>query len=150
MIIIGYQGIGKSTLANKNIKFIDLESTNFFVDGKRDDNWYKIYLQIATHLSRQGYTVFVSSHKVVRDALNNIIEPIAACYPAIHLKEPWIAKLLERYNNSGLDKDFRALMNAKDRYEHNIREIMDDCDRYGFKEYIIDRIDYDLESVLSK
>ena len=29
MIIIGYQGIGKSTLANKDDKFIDLESGSF-------------------------------------------------------------------------------------------------------------------------
>ena len=30
MIITGYQGIGKSTLARKNDKIIDLESTSFW------------------------------------------------------------------------------------------------------------------------
>ena len=68
MIISGYQGIGKSTLAGKN-NCIDLESGNFWVGRKRSDDWYKIYCNIAVHLSRQGYTVFVSSHEVVRKEL---------------------------------------------------------------------------------
>ena len=68
MIISGYQGIGKSSLAGKN-NCIDLESGNFWVDGKRADDWYKPYCQIANHLSQQGYTVFVSSHEVVRKEL---------------------------------------------------------------------------------
>ena len=56
MIAIGYQGIGKSTLCNKGSgRYIDLESGNFWVDGKRDDNWASIYANIAEHLSKQGY-----------------------------------------------------------------------------------------------
>ena len=51
MIVIGYQGIGKSSLAGRNNIFIDLESGNFWVDGKRADDWYKPYCQIAEHLS---------------------------------------------------------------------------------------------------
>ena len=59
MIISGYQGIGKSSLAGKN-NCIDLESGNFWVDGKRADDWYKQYCQIANHLTEQGYRVFFS------------------------------------------------------------------------------------------
>lgn len=33
MIIIGYQGIGKSTLAHEDNKYIDLESGNFWYQG---------------------------------------------------------------------------------------------------------------------
>ena len=43
MIVIGYQGIGKSTYSNKDITCIDLESGNFWVDGVRLDDWYKVY-----------------------------------------------------------------------------------------------------------
>ena len=71
MIVIGYQGIGKSSLAGKN-NCIDLESGNFWVDGKRSDDWYKIYCNIALHLHRQGFTVFTSSHQVVRDYFKEI------------------------------------------------------------------------------
>ena len=43
MIVIGYQGIGKSTYSNKDITCIDLESGNLWVDGVRLDDWYKVY-----------------------------------------------------------------------------------------------------------
>lgn len=56
MIFIGYQGIGKSTLAGYN-RYIDLESGNFWINGKRDENWYIPYCNIAEHLSEQGYRV---------------------------------------------------------------------------------------------
>ena len=138
MIIIGYQGIGKSTLANnKGVRCIDLESGNFYVDGVRADNWYKIYVQIAKHLSQQGYTVFVSSHKVVRDELANCGERVGACYPDLSLRDEWVAKLQARYDMSKLDKDYRALMNAKDRYMENISEVITDCEKYGFKKIVI-------------
>lgn len=122
MIIIGYQGIGKSTLAGRN-NCIDLESGNFWVNGKRADDWYVPYCQIANHLSEQGYTVFVSSHEVVRNELWKSKEKVIAVCPAVELKDEWIAKLEERYNRTGLDKDFKAWKNAEDRYVENIMEI---------------------------
>lgn len=69
MIIIGYPGIGKSTLAGKDHKFIDLESSNFKIEDERSEDWYKVYCKVAEDLSRQGYIVFVSSHLAVREAL---------------------------------------------------------------------------------
>ena len=53
MIICGYQGIGKSTIAGQ-LYTIDLESSNFYIDGKRDEKWYKVYANFARHLSEQG------------------------------------------------------------------------------------------------
>ena len=90
MIIIGYQGVGKSTLANKDDKFIDLESSSFWVKGEngeivRSINWYEIYVNIAENLSKQGYVVFVSSHEVVRDQLQQSKERVFALYPDISL-----------------------------------------------------------------
>ena len=41
MIYVGYQGIGKSSIAGKH-NCIDLESGNFWDNGVRADNWYKI------------------------------------------------------------------------------------------------------------
>lgn len=143
MIISGYQGIGKSTLASKN-KCIDLESGNFWVDGKRADDWYKPYCQIANHLSEQGYTVFVSSHEVVRRELEKSKEPVYVIFPAIDLKDEWIKKLEDRYNNTKLDKDYRALMNAKDRYKENITELM----QGNLKFYEITNINYYLDNII--
>lgn len=132
MIIIGYQGIGKSTTAKVSKDFIDLESGNFWVigdDGRilRDPDWYKSYCNIALDLSKQGYNVFVSSHKQVRDYIRNATSDYVAIVPAMHLEDKWIFKLWDRYNASQLDKDFKAYANAADRYKENINEIMEDC-----------------------
>lgn len=145
MIVIGYQGIGKSTLAGRNNRFIDLESGNFWVDGKRADDWYKPYCQIAEHLSQQGYVVFTSSHQVVRDQLRGSTETVILAYPSIGLKDFWIKKLEQRYQKTGLEKDYKALMNAKDRFEENIRELSEDK---MFSHMTLGSMDYDLEAAL--
>lgn len=124
MIISGYQGIGKSTLASQDLQYIDLESSNFFVDGKRDDDWYIVYGQIANSLSRQGYHVFVSSHAPVREYLSHSDEELCIVVPAIELKDQWIDKLKKRYEETSLEKDFRAYKNAADRYIENVVELM--------------------------
>lgn len=145
MIVIGYQGIGKSTLAGRDNKFIDLESGNFWVDGKRADDWYKPYCNIAEHLSQQGYIVFTSSHEVVRKQLESSNEIVVLVYPSFELKDKWIDKLDYRYQYSGLEKDYKALMNAKDRYSENIQELYDS--NIGYK-LVLKTIDYDLEASL--
>ena len=145
MIVIGYQGIGKSSIAGRDRKFIDLESGNFWVDGKRAEDWYKPYCQIAEHLSRQGYIVFTSSHEVVRKQLERSREVVVLVYPSLALKNLWIDKLENRYWETSLDKDYKALMNAKDRYEENIQELEDSHINYKI---VLKDADYDLEASL--
>lgn len=145
MIVIGYQGIGKSTLAGRDVCYIDLESGNFWVDGKRAEDWYKPYCQIVEHLSQQGYVVFTSSHAVVREQLKNSKETVVVVYPSIELKDEWIARLEKRYQESGLEKDYKALMNAKDRYVENIHEI-ENCEIEN--RIVINDIEYDLDYLL--
>ena len=144
MIVIGYQGIGKRTLAKLSDKYIDLESGCFWVDGKRSEDWYKPYCKIAEHLSQQGYVVFTSSHQVVRDELKNSSEVVMCCAPALELKSYWTVKLKERYEESLLEKDFKAWKNAEDRYEENIKEMVDS----GFPMIWIKEIPYNLEALL--
>lgn len=149
MIIIGYQGIGKSTLAGKN-KCIDLESGNFWFYGLetyqkiRHNDWYVPYCNIANHLSEQGYIVFTSSHEVVREELKKSKEKIYVVFPSIKLKDKWIEKLEDRYNQTGLDKDYKALMNAKDRYEENISELR----KCGLSVFEILDMDYSLDEIV--
>lgn len=144
MIIIGYQGIGKSTLAGK-YGYIDLESGNFWVDGKRAEDWYVPYCKIANHLSEQGFTVFVSSHEVVRKELEKSKEKVYAICPSTDLKYDWIDKLRTRWEESGLTKDYKAYMNAVDKYEENISDL-----KYsGFYTVVIDRMDYRLGNIIA-
>lgn len=150
MIVIGYQGIGKSTLAARNLKYIDLESSNFWFDDPetkqrvRHSNWYEMYCNVAEDLSKQGYFVFVSSHQPVRERLLKSKEYVIACVPALELKDQWIEKLHMRYETSGLEKDYKAYMNAADRFTENITEIMDS----GFELLEIKYTTYDLKKLI--
>lgn len=146
MIIIGYQGIGKSTLAKDSWKYIDLESGNFWINGERDEQWYKPYCNIANHLSAQGYTVFTSSHKEVREELKNSSEVVKIAFPALELKTDWLIRLTNRYNESMLEKDYKALINASLYYEDNIEDLMNE----PFDKIIINNIDYNLEELIEK
>lgn len=153
MIIIGYQGIGKSTAAKDDLHYIDLESTNFRVgpNGEKDEHWYAAYANIALDLSRQGYRVFTSSHAVVRQWLGEhqrVDDFIFICYPSIGLKEEWIERLQCRFNQTNLRKDELALLNAKDRYVDNIREMMLDGEKYNFIPLEIKGMTYDLKSFI--
>ena len=146
MIIIGYQGIGKSTLAKDSWKYIDLESGNFWINGERDEQWYKPYCNIANHLSAQGYTVFTSSHKEVREELKNSNEIVKIAFPSLELKTDWLIKLTNRYNESMLEKDYKALMNASLYYEDNIEDLMNE----PFDKIIINNIDYNLRELIEE
>lgn len=146
MIIIGYQGIGKSTLAKNSWKYIDLESGNFWVNGERDEQWYKPYCNIANHLSAQGYTVFTSSHKEVREELKNSSEVVKIAFPALELKTDWLIRLTNRYNESMLEKDYKALINASLYYEDNINDLMNE----PFDKIVINNIDYNLRKLIEE
>ena len=106
MIVIGYQGIGKSTLANRKHDYIDLESGSFWHNGKRINDWYIYYCQIAEHLSRQGNVVFISSHEPVRKFLLSSNERAICIYPSLLLADEWKQKLYRRYAETDLTKDY--------------------------------------------
>ena len=141
MIYVGYQGIGKSSISGKN-NCIDLESGNFWIDGKRNDNWYKIYCNIAEHLSNQGYNVFMSSHKVIREELNKRNISFVTIYPSINLKEKWIERLKDRYNLTKKEKDYKALKNAEELYEENIKDLSNEKNKIEISLINYDLFDY--------
>lgn len=146
MIISGYQGIGKSTLARESDKFVDLESSHFIIDEKRSDNWYIIYCRIAESLSQQGYDVFVSSHKEVRDYLSRTSkERLVLIYPAKSFKDEWIEKLKNRFFRDASTKNLRALRGAQYYFDSNVIDLM--C-QPGFIKVEITSEEYSLKSIL--
>ena len=164
MIIVGYQGIGKSTLANKKIgvlkshSYIDLESGNFFRYNsggtlEREERWYKSYCNIAIHLHGQGFNVFTSSHAAVRQELlarmaqTHEIKKldVVIVAPSLKLKSSWIEKLKDRYETSKSEKDYKAYKNAEDCYTSNIKDLTNDV----FPAIVITDMDYDLYDMLS-
>ena len=145
MIVVGYQGVGKSTLAKNWVNAIDLESSHFWINGRRDPEWYIPYCSIAESLSKQGFVVCVSSHEVVRKQLQGSEERKAIVCPSPHLQDEWIAKLEARWNETGLDKDWKALANAMDRYADNVAELLSEG---GFEKVVIMDMDYNLGDLL--
>lgn len=150
MIIIGFPGIGKSTLANNNDNFVDLESSYFKTPSVRNDDWVVDYCKLAEILSRNGHVVFVSSHRAVRDYLAKMdtSETVTCIFPSERIKEQWVKKLEDRYMLTGLYKDYRAFIHARDHYEDYIRELYSD-DGVPYK-WVITDINYDLEEEIDK
>ena len=144
MIYCGYQGIGKSTLGGK-FNIIDLESGNFWVNSVRVNEWYAIYANMAQHLSNQGFIVFTASHKIFRDYLNEQGIEFTTISPSVDLKDEWVKRLEERYNMTKLNKDYKALMNAKEKYEENVLDLQSEKNAL-----IINRMDYSLLDMLIK
>lgn len=155
-VISGYQGIGKSTLARKDPRFLDLESSNMFnLRGERDDTWWYIYCNIAIHLAEQGHVVFTSSHEVVRRYLSKVLSErsdiqFGICYPSEDLKDKWIQRLEDRYRDNPSEKNMKAFLNAADRYVENIKEMANTSYDFAIR---INSTEYDLgdliESVLT-
>lgn len=146
LIIIGYQGIGKTSIGGQK-GCIDLESSNFYIDEKRDKSWYKIYCKIALDLANQGYTVFTSSHQEVRDyfakEINELPKNVASIVifcPKLTQKKEWIERLQERYDRTQSEKDKRALKSAIENFDSQIRDLV----HSNFRCYSPDSIDYDL------
>ncbi len=166
MIITGFPGIGKSTIARKYDKVIDLESSSFWKyeediyrnrtgEKSRHDDWYVYYCQVAIDLSEQGYVVFVACHPDVRKYLsihhNN--ERFCAIFPLLNLKDVWIEKLYQRYLKSNSDKDNRAYNHIKKAYEADVAQLLLESEyneEYYHDVEMINNIDYDLETCVLK
>lgn len=148
-IICGYPGIGKSTLANPTSGYIDLESGNFWVGVERDEYWYVVYCNLAIHLAKQGYRVFMSSHEVVRNHLASLpTDPdvrMAVCFPAQSLEAEWINKLFVRWCSNPYDKNMAAWQRACRKYNDDINDLIN---QDGFTKIVIEDMRYDLESIL--
>lgn len=119
MIICGFPGIGKSTLAKSDRKYIDFESTNF---DKSNPNWYKDYCNCVLDLNKQGYTVFCSSHDTVTKYLSNKAK-ISIVFPSIEIKDDWINRVRERYEKDKSEKNKKALAFVESYLEDGINNI---------------------------
>ena len=98
MIICGFPGTGKSVMA-KFSQWVDLESTPF------KKNWL-LYAEVAKHMSDNGYTVMVSTHEEMLNALEQIEAHYVVIIPPITDK----ATYLDRYNMRGNTYDFIRLL----------------------------------------
>lgn len=101
MIICGFPGTGKSTMA-KLSRWVDLESTPF------RKNW-RLYAEVAKHMSDNGYTVMISTHAELLDEL----EWIEARYTVIIPDIEDIQTYMHRFEGRGNTTEF-----CKNVYDH--------------------------------
>lgn len=163
MIIIGYPGVGKTTMMEScgNIcrekgykSVIDLESSIFHpsqpADLKgifTDPDWTRVYCQVATALSDQGHLVFVSSHADVQKRLRACRDRVCVVCPAVELKQEWLERLRTRYLTSAddeKDKNLAAYNRACDHYEEDIETLKSN----GFELLEITEMYYSLEDLI--
>lgn len=153
LIICGYPGIGKSSIAGWN-NCIDLESSLFshYEDScrKSDDIWVREYCNLAYYLALQGYTVMTSTHRTVIDYFDRSKVtrykdvPIVIFCPRYDMKEAWAIRLVNRYLNSENEKDLRAFQGAIEYWDKKL----DHCFRTGLHVHCPERIDYDLRDYI--
>lgn len=159
LIVCGYPGIGKSSIAGWN-NCIDLESSYFSHDerGKIIDGWVERYCKTALDIARQGYTVLVSCHESVRNCIYTLQKdyykrwhtpkvPVVIFCPRPEMKEAWAIRLVERYLRTNRDKDLRAFEGAIKSWETNM-QYMTRLDYLPI--YSPDEIDYDLRDYILK
>ncbi len=126
MIIIGYPGVGKTSLAGRYNQYIDLESSNWnSPDNTKPDMWWWSYCKVAEDLSRQGYRVFVSCHPSVQKYFEESNEYVMVIYPSIELKEEWIKRISDRYERDRSIKNLAALNNVDLYYDKQIKSLND-------------------------
>ena len=154
MIIIGYPGIGKSSISEKN-NVVDLESSYFHKMGDNTE-WAKSYCDVALDISRQGHVVCISSHPEVvceiEEKYDKNKDKVYIIFPDMKLKDDWIKKLENRYfkskndNESSLiiEKNYRAWNHVAGHYiEDNFRLLSSKLNKY-----FIDDINYDLKMII--
>lgn len=142
IIISAFPGMGKSYAVEHlpQYKMLDLESSNYSWiktnDGKvRNPLFAQNYIDHLKQLKDQGLyqVVFVSSHKIVRQALQHHKIYYYLVYPDISLKDQYI----RRYRERGNEQEFVELLEQK--WEQWINQIQHDQDnKYCYKNKVLE------------
>ena len=157
LIICGYPGVGKSSVAGWN-NCIDLESSWFSYD--KDGNviypeeaWTVNYCMLARKLALQGYTVLLSTHQAVIDTLregkwllNKDGTRVVIFVPRSDMKKAWVERLINRYLESDKDVDLRAFIGGIQYWDSKMLTIK----HSDFPVYSPESIDYDFRDYILK
>lgn len=157
LIICGYPGVGKSSIAGWN-NCIDLDSSWFSYD--KDGNviypneaWTVNYCMLARKLALQGYTVLLSTHQAVINTLREgkwLFDKddirVVIFVPRSDMKKEWVERLVNRYIESDKDADLRAFIGGIQYWDSKIATIR----HTDFPIYCPDSIDYDFRDYILK
>lgn len=104
-VISGFPGIGKSHLfgiTTLSVKDSDSSAFSWTEEGKRHPDFPANYIRHIQDHQGDVDIILVSSHKVVRNALEEANIPYTVVYPGIHLKDEY----MERYRRRGNEESF--------------------------------------------
>ncbi len=90
MIICGFPGTGKTMMARLS-NWVDLESTPF------EKDWWR-YAKVAKHMSDNGYTVMVSTHRELLERLEQMEVSYTVVVPPVSDKDIYINRYKQRGN----------------------------------------------------
>lgn len=149
MIIAGYYGIGKTTIAGKH-KCIDLDRRDFIRNAEDVlPKWCDLYANTAYNLSKQGYVVFVSIESEVLDALMNYTDdPETKIYtiaPSLNLKDKWIEKMKNIFESNQNFKNKKNLVKVSEHYDEDISNLVNK----PFELLLIKDMDYKLTDLIA-
>ena len=124
-VISAFPGTGKSWWYEHykhELKVYDSDSSKFswIEPGVRNPEFPNNYIKHIKEIYDEADIIFVSSHKAVRDALNENGITFYGMFPTIGDKDIY----LERYKNRGSSEEFISMMDKK--YESFIKELNKD------------------------
>ena len=151
MIVMGFPGIGKSTMAGKESGYVDLDSSLF---SRLGDQWFKAYADVAYALDGQGFNVFLSTHMEVVDFIGTLKSKyrspvkVVVCAPCMGLEKFWIKRLEDRWWSAPTEENRRAWKSVEGRWSDVLLDLDMACRRYGFRRLEIEGEGYDLGLML--
>jgi hypothetical protein len=139
-VIAGFPGIGKSVLFRENngLTVLDSDSSLFswIEEGVRHPDFPNNYMEHIKENIGKADIILVSSHDVVRKALEENEIEYTLVYPSVELKEEYIERYKRRGNNEGF---INFISNNWENFIEDIeRETFPDLIRLGSNEFLSD------------
>ena len=130
LVISGFPGIGKSHLHKLNEKLVVLDSDSsefsWIKEGVRHPDFPNNYMEHIESNIGKADNIFVSSHDIVRKALEENGIQYLLVYPSIDLKDEYI----QRYRDRGSSEGFIKFI------DQNWEKFISDIEKETFPELI--------------
>ena len=124
IIVSGFSNIGKSSLTKyKNIKCIDFD-THYF---RKEDGWVDMYVECLLALSCKYDYVFITTHGVMLEKLNELGIDYYLVYPKRELKDEYRNRAIGRNSSDDFVEGFFS------RWD----EYISDCEKNTYAKKIV-------------
>lgn len=124
IIISGFSNIGKSSLSKfKDLNYIDFD-THFF---RKEEGWEKMYVECLLALSSKYDYVFITTHGVMLERLNELGIEYYLVYPKRELKDEYKNRAISRNSSEEFVNGFFS------RWDEHIS----DCEKNIFAKKIV-------------